>query len=71
MTASLATKNPQARCVRTGTTDDKTGVLNINQRLGFRPYATHTHRQIDPDALPVHLNTVSSPCAFLKTVRLD
>lgn len=45
----------QARYVRAGNTPDNTGMLHINQALGFKPWTTHTDWQIDTSLLQAYL----------------
>ena len=52
--AALAA-NPQARSVRAGNTDDNTGMLRINQKMGFKAHTIHTDWQLGTAALRAYL----------------
>lgn len=47
--------NPQARFVRAGNTADNTGMLKINEALGFVPQTVHTDWQLETAALREYL----------------
>ena len=53
---AILTVNEQARYVRAGNTPDNTGMLRINQSLGFKPWTIHTDWQMATSRLQDYLS---------------